>query len=492
MTPARYSRWDGSQDPWADADALLDSLSDDVLEFGDLQQALRRMLQRGFDLDGRRITGVQSLAERLRALRRHELQAHDMDSVVSGIEDALREVREMESREVDERMRLRDEEHPGGSGRSVPAADDPLDALEREMARPPFGPRLDVRSEWLDRLEGRPGEALRSLQSYDFLSPEAESKFRELVDGLRSQVMQQYFKGAEQALSNLTPEAVERTKAMLSELNDMIRRREDRQPYDFDGFMQRHGEFFPDNPRDLDQLLEGLARRMAMAQAMMASMSPEMRARLEEMMGALMADADLSFQMNELTHALRGMLPPGMWDRGLPFEGSDPLDMSRAMEVLERLQEAEDLEQYLRGVTRPGDLDEVDLDRVSSLLGPEAARDLKRLQEIERMLEDAGYVQRSRGRLDITPQGVRRIGRQALGSVYSRLKAALAGDHQIPRSGRGGDLTGETKPYEFGDPFHIEVKQTVFEAVRRSGAGTPVRIRPEDFQVERTEHRVQA
>jgi len=83
----RYSRWDGSQDPWADPDEILEGVTEDLLEFGDLQQALRRMLQRGFSVEGRRITGLQSLAERLRNLRREAMRNYDMDSVVKQIEE---------------------------------------------------------------------------------------------------------------------------------------------------------------------------------------------------------------------------------------------------------------------------------------------------------------------------------------------------------------------------------------------------------------------
>jgi uncharacterized protein with von Willebrand factor type A (vWA) domain len=473
----RYSRWDGSQDPWADPDDVLEGVTEDLLEFGDLQQALRRMLQRGFNVEGRRITGLQSLAERLRNLRREAMRNYDMDSVVGQIEDDLREVRELERTEVNDRLDLRKE-----AGEALPdlnslPEDDPLSALEREFLEPPFNNRLQPRLDYLDNMEGRPADAIKGLQSYDFLSPEAEAKFKELTDRLRQQMMQQYFRGAEQALQNMTPEDMQRMKDMLSDLNDMVRKHNAGEPYDFQNFMDKYGDFFPENPQNLEELLESLARRIAMAQAMMASMSPEQRQRLEELMGALMADQDLAFQMREQSYQ---------------FGGEEPLDMMQAMQLMERMQESEDLERYLRSASKPSDLNEVDLERVSNLLGDEAARDVKRLREIEKMLEEAGYVERKAGRLDLTPQGVRRIGKQALGKVYQRLKAALAGEHDDPELGRGGDITGELKHYEFGDPFHIEVKETVFEAVRRQGTGTPVKITPDDFMVERTERKVQA
>ena len=370
--------------------------------------------------------------------------------------------------------------------------DDPLSALEREFAQPPFGDRLHPRLDYLDALEGRPADALKGLQSYDFKSPEAEAKFNELVDKLRQQMMQQYFKGAEQALQNMTPEDMQRMKNMLSDLNEMVRKHNNDEPYDFENFMQQYGDFFPENPQNLEELLESLAQRIAQAQAMMNSMSPDMRQRLEDLMGALMQDADLMFQMNELANALRQAMPGDFWDQQYQFGGDEPLDLLQAMQVMERMQESEDLEKYMRGASKPSDLNELDLERVQNLLGEEAATDVRRLREIEKMLEEAGYVERKQGRLDLTPQGVRRIGKQALGKVYQRLKSALQGEHDQPDIGRGGDITGELKHFEWGDPFHIEVKETVFEAVRRGGGGTPVKITPDDFMVERTERKVQA
>jgi uncharacterized protein with von Willebrand factor type A (vWA) domain len=495
-----YSRWDGTQDPWADPDDVLEGLSDDLLEFGDLSQALRRMMQRGFDLEGRRITGLQSLAERLRNLRREAMRRYDMDSVVQGIEEDLREVRSLERSEVKDRMDLREQsrgERATPDGELAPdidalPEDDPLSALEREFAQPPFGDRLHPRLDYLDSLEGRPADALKGLQSYDFKSPEAEARFNELVDKLRQQMMQQYFKGAEQALQNMSPEDMQRMKNMLSDLNEMVRKHNEGEPYDFENFMQQYGDFFPENPQNLEELLESLAQRIAQAQAMMNSMSPEMRQRLEDLMGALMQDADLMFQMNELANALRQAMPGDFWDQQYQFGGDEPLDLLQAMQVMERMQESEDLEKYMRGASKPSDLNELDLERVQNLLGEEAATDVRRLREIEKMLEEAGYVERKQGRLDLTPQGVRRIGKQALGKVYQRLKSALQGEHDQPDIGRGGDITGELKHFEWGDPFHIEVKETVFEAVRRGGGGTPVKITPDDFMVERTERKVQA
>ena len=201
-------------------------------------------------------------------MRRDALRTYDMDSIVQGIEEDLREVRQMERDEVSDRVRLREESGQHGERPTDLDAlpdDDPLSALEREFLEPPFGNRLDPRLDYLDNMEGRPADAIKGLQNYDFTSPEAEAKFNELTDRLRQQMMQQYFRGAEQALQNMTPEDMARMKNMLSDLNDMVRKHNNGEPYDFENFMNQYGDFFPENPQNLEELLETLAKRIAMA-----------------------------------------------------------------------------------------------------------------------------------------------------------------------------------------------------------------------------------
>ncbi len=103
------------------------------------------------------------------------------------------------------------------------------------------------------------------------------------------------------------------------------------------------------------------------------------------------------------------------------------------------------------------------------------------------MLEEAGLIEQREGRLELTPRGVRALGQRALADLYRKLMKDKAGRHDVERVGIGNERTYEHKPYEFGDPFHLNVEQTLKNAIWRSGAGTPVRLTPEDFEVERTE-----
>jgi uncharacterized protein with von Willebrand factor type A (vWA) domain len=82
---------------------------------------------------------------------------------------------------------------------------------------------------------------------------------------------------------------------------------------------------------------------------------------------------------------------------------------------------------------------------------------------------------------------MRRIGRNALADLFSRLAKDRLGRHEVERTGVGNEHSFETKPYEFGDPFHLNIERTLRNAIRRQGAGTPVDLDPDDFEVERTE-----
>jgi uncharacterized protein with von Willebrand factor type A (vWA) domain len=255
--------------------------------------------------------------------------------------------------------------------------------------------------------------------------------------------------------------------------------------------MERFGDFFPEEPGDLDELLEVMARRMAAMQAMLNSMTPEQRAQLQALSDQLLEDLDLRWQVDELGRQLRDQFPDLGWDAGYSFEGADPLDLASAAQVLGELGDLDQLEQLLRGASNPGALAEVDLDRARELLGDDAAASLERMSEITRMLTEAGLVEQREGRLELTPRGMRRLGQNALAELFRKLDRDRMGRHELERSGAGHERNFLTKPYEWGDPFHLHIERTVRNAVLR-GEGTPVRLRPEDFEIEETEQVVRS
>jgi uncharacterized protein with von Willebrand factor type A (vWA) domain len=465
-----YSRWDGTQVGFdLDADAILSEVTDDLLYHGDLNAALRRMLQSGFrDRSGERVQGMRELLERLRRRRREELERHDLGGVYDDIAEALREVVDRERSGIDELV-----EEARASG------DERRQEITEQVA--------DEKRLQLDLLPPDLAGQVKSLSNYEFTSSEARERFDELMDQLRQQLSQSYFNSMAGAMSNVSPESMQRMKDMLSELNTMLDQRARGEEPDFDGFMSRYGDFFPENPRNLDELLEALAQRMAAMQAMLNSMTPEQRAQLQGLAEALLEDMDLRWQMDQLSQNLRAAFPGAGWERRYDFSGSDPLGFAEAANLLHDLGDLDQLEQLLRSASNPGALAEVDVERARQLLGDDAALSLERMSQVAKMLEEAGLIEHREGRYELTPRGIRKIGQNALAELFQRLTRDTTGRHELERLGAGHERAFSSKPYEFGDPFNLDIHRTVRNAVTRCGKGTPVRLVPDDFEVEETE-----
>jgi uncharacterized protein with von Willebrand factor type A (vWA) domain len=280
---------------------------------------------------------------------------------------------------------------------------------------------------------------------------------------------------------------MQRMKDMLADLNQMLEQRERGEEPDFKGFMEKYGDFFPGNPQTLDELLEQMAQSMAQMQQLLNSMTPEQRAQLQGLAQSLLEDLDLRWQVDELARNLQNAFPNMPWNRSMNFSGDEPMQLGQVPGLLDMLGNMDDLEHLLQSATQPGELAEVDIDQARDLLGDDAARSLERLRELARMLEEAGLIEQREGRLELTPKGIRAIGNKALGDLYRKLLKDRAGRHEVERSGVGNERAFEHKPYEFGDPFHLNVEETVKNAIWRGGGGTPVRLAPTDFEVERTE-----
>jgi uncharacterized protein with von Willebrand factor type A (vWA) domain len=468
----RYSRWDGTQVGFdLDAEAILAEVTDDLLYHGDLHAALRRLMQQGFeDRDGERVMGMRELMERLRQRRREQLERHDLGGVYEDIAQQLREVLDTERQGLDDLAR---EARESGDARRQEITDEVV--AERNLQ--------------LDLLPPDLASMVRELQQYEFTSSEARERFDELMEQLREQLAQSWFDQMSGAMSDVSPEAMARMKDMLAALNDMLEAKERGEDTTaaFDQFMAEFGDMFPENPQNLDELLEVMARRMAAMQAMLNSMTPEQRAQLQALSEQLLDDMDLRWQMDQLGGHLRSLFPQMGWERSYDFSGQDPLGFAQAAQLLDQLGDLDQLEQMLSGAASPGALAEVDVDRARDLLGDDAARSLEAMSELARQLEEAGLINTKEGRMELTPKGLRRIGRNALSDLFSKLAKDKLGTHQIERSGVGHERTYDTKAYEFGDPFNLHIERTVRNAVRRTGGGTPVRLTPEDFEIEQTE-----
>jgi uncharacterized protein with von Willebrand factor type A (vWA) domain len=244
---------------------------------------------------------------------------------------------------------------------------------------------------------------------------------------------------------------------------------------------------FPGNPKDLDELLEQLAAQMAAAQAMWNSMTPEQRSQLQGLAESLLEDLDLRWQVDRLAGNLQRAFPGAGWDQRYRFSGDQPMGMGEGTDAAGRLRDLDELEDFLRSATSPAALSEVDLDKVRRHLGDDAANSLDRLAKLTKQLQDAGLIDQREGRFELTPQGIRRIGQQALSDLFGQLTKDHVGNHRTTWTGIGHDREETTKAYEFGDPFNLDLSRTVHNAVRRGGSGVPVRLSPDDFEVIETE-----
>ncbi len=343
--------------------------------------------------------------------------------------------------------------------------------------------RAKKKQEFLDNLPADPAGQIKELQSYDFMDPEAREQFEQLLAMLQQQVMQSFFQGMQQGLEQMTPEDLAGVREMVKDLNQMLEDRANGQEPDFQSFMDKHGQFFP-GAENLDQLMQQMQRQQSAMQSLLDSMSPDQRQQLQSTMEQLLQDDRLRYDLARLAQNINRLMP--VESEQYPFTGDEPISLQEAMRVMENLQGLDDLERQLRQA-QFGNLDGIDPDLVEQLMGNESADDVRRLQNLVKMLEDAGYVERNGRKLEVTPRGMRKIGQKALEDIFSHLKKDRVGNHVTERRGAGGDRTDETKEYEFGDPFLLDLRGTLMNSVRREGIGSPLKLSADDFEVYRTE-----
>jgi uncharacterized protein with von Willebrand factor type A (vWA) domain len=485
MVQFRYSRWDGTQEPFApDSDDLLSQLSEGLFEHGDLERALRDLFRRGPRMqNGLRNPGLQDLMERLRQRRNEQLKRYDLDSLMNDLRERLDRVVDLERKgaehSVDEAQKKLDASGP-----------DQKEQLQRlmEMVRR----RADDARRRLDTLPPSLGGAVKELSKHDFIDPEAQREFKELMDLLREKMLRNVVQQTKDALKGMTPDQQRAVREMLEALNRMLRDRLNGVEPDFKSFMDRFGPMFGDDPpQSLDELLDRLQSQMAQMQSLFNSMSPELRQELADLMSSSM-DPGMLQEMADLGALMQQLRPPDELARNYPFMGQESMTLDQAMQLMEQLQDMDGLERQLFEAAYTGDLDRVSTEELERLLGPEAREATENLREIARKLEEAGYARRVGERWELTPRTIRKLGEKALSEVFGRLAKARIGGHRMTQSGGYGEHTGETRPLEYGDPFDINLSRTLINSAVRAGGGVPLAIDVADFEVNRLEYMTSA
>jgi uncharacterized protein with von Willebrand factor type A (vWA) domain len=461
MSRYRYGAYHDGPDPLAspyDVREALDAMGDSVLEGTSANEALRNLLRWG-------------------PPGRHRSR---------GLDDLLRQVQER-------RRELRGQGRLDGTLEQARALLDTAIGQERAELFPDPSDDARLRESELDNLPGDTAQAIRRLSDYDWRSPAARETFERLKDLLRRDVLDAQFRGMRDALANQDPAAMQRVKEMMGALNEMLERdaRGEHTQEDFGRFMEQYGDFFPENPQNLEELVDSLARRAAAMERLMASLTPEQRAELAGLMAQTLEDAGLALEMSRLSGSLRSRRPDLDWGSPERMTGEDPLGMGDATTALAELADLADLESSLRQDYPGARMDDIDEEAVRRALGRRAVDDLSELRRIEQELERQGYLRRKGGALELTPKAVRRLGETALRRVFAQLESGRRGDHDQRDAGHAGELTGASREWRFGDEQPLDVVRTVSNALRR-GVSSPVRLNMDDFEVLETERRTSA
>jgi uncharacterized protein with von Willebrand factor type A (vWA) domain len=466
---SRYRKYDGG-DPLAppvDLAEALDAIGQDVMAGYSPERAMREYLRRG-DRDQ---VGLDELSRRVAERRRDLLRRHNLDGT-------LQEVRELLDRAVlEERKQL--------------ARDVEMDDADR-----------DFREMQLENLPPSTAAAVTELASYDWQSREAREAYEQIKDLLGRELLDQRFAGMKQALENATDEDRAAVNEMLEDLNDLLEKHQQGvdTPEDFADFMEKHGDFFPEDPQDIEELLDALAQRSAAAQRMLNSMSPEQREQLMQLSQQAFGSPALMEQLARMDANLQALRPGEDWSGSERFEGGEGLGLGDGTGALQDLAELDELADQLSQSYAGARLDDVDLDQLARQVGEQAAVDARALQRLEQALRDSGYLHRgSDGQYRLSPKAMRQLGKALLRDVAQRM-SGRQGQRELRAAGAAGDLSGATREWQFGDTEPWDLPRTVLNAVRREaadGARAPgavgvTRLEIDDVEVQETEARTQA
>jgi uncharacterized protein with von Willebrand factor type A (vWA) domain len=480
MESNRYSEWDGSQNIFdADADQLMDELQKNIMQDGNLSRALRNMQRNGLqDNMGRRLPSLRDLLQRLQQRRQEQLKKYKLDSMMEDIRKRLDEIVNREREGIEQRL---------DNARQLNSqAGQDLDQAMKDRLLKNLEDRAQQNLEKLEALPEDTGGRIKDLNDYDFMDEEARRQFQELMEMLKRNAMSSFAKDMAQRLKNMDKESLAAMRHFMEAVNQMLEARRRGEEPDFDAFMKEFGDFFGDNPpKDLDELIERLQQQMAQGQALMDSLSPADRAELQEMIDSMLDEAT-KYEMAKMMANMESLYPGWLDTEGYDFTGQESVSYAEALKLMEQLQSMDRLEDQFLDSRYGGSLDEIDEKLVEELLGPTEAEELRRMREITRMLEEAGYIRKDRGRYELTPRGMRKIGEKALNTVFSSLKKDRMGSHNIHTRGSGGERLDETKKYEYGDDFDLHLQKTLTNAILREPK-VPLDLDVLDFEVFRRE-----
>lgn len=468
-TRHRFSQWDGSQASDIAADDALGAMVDDLMDYGDLRWAMRNLLSRGMNIpQGGHRQGLREILKRLRDQKREHLDRFNLSSVFKDIEKELDEILDLERGTIDEWLEGKGDEVSG-------------DVMQRAAAE---------NKERLDNLPDNAAGKMQELETYEFMNPEAQRRYIELLNQLRRAMGQTFFNDVENMVRNMSKGDMDRMKDMLKSLNDLLSKKArgvdpDAMKSYFRDFMEKYGDMFGDNPPEsLEELVEQMRQQMAAAQSLMDSLTPDQRQQLQSLFADRFGDPELEDELQRLAQNMSAFNPRSSRYR---FSGPGDINLEAAMRLMKEMRSLDELINQVQAAERSNDLDRIDRDLLKELLDDDAAESIDDLKKLLEALEKAGYIRPEGDKWELTPRGSRMIGLKALGEIYARLKRQNLGNHALPEEGRFGERLEQTKAYEFGDPFHLHMPRTIRNAIDREGPRTPVRLEHDDFEIYRSE-----
>src|SRR3954452_16513692 len=152
MRKVRYSRWDRSAADAVQTDSVFDQLNEYMNDTGDLQQAMRRLMQRGLKQGENRVPGMEDLLSQVAREMRRLYEQYRLQSAQDEVKQELDSIVGEERQTLDQTAEGRQE--------------------------------IEDKKKFLDRLPGKSSEAVERLAEYDFENQQAGDKFQELLSML--------------------------------------------------------------------------------------------------------------------------------------------------------------------------------------------------------------------------------------------------------------------------------------------------------------------
>jgi uncharacterized protein with von Willebrand factor type A (vWA) domain len=470
MRTYRYFEWATASGGQLSGDQLMDALSDYLTEDGDVSRAMQMLMQRGMSSGEQKMQGLRDMLEQLRKRKQQHLDKYDLNSLLNDIREQLDQLLQQERQTIAEQ--LQEAQTTAANGAPQPSTQQTAEAGQRR--------------EFLDNLPDSVPQQIQELRHYDFLDPQAAQAFQELLEELQQRAMQSQLNGAQPSSESSAADTGQGQRDMYQDLNQQLREKLQGRQGDFQQFKDQHPQFASAQEETIEELIQQLQQQLQQWRSLLESLSESVRRDLEQLMDTTL-DADLQAQRAELQELLDQLAEKKLTPQRYRFKGREEISIEQAQELMEQLQQLETLEKQLEGVRWDGDPQQVDAEKLRDLLGDEAFQAVQNMKDIASELEAAGYIMKTKDGLQLTPLAMRKIGQKALRDIFSFIKRDRFGQHDTRQRGGVGMPTEDTKTYEFGDPFLLDLSATVFNAVSHEGTGTPVSLHIDDFVVRRQE-----